>query len=85
MKMTSEQTKLVKSDMSLLTRNQRDKNNISIRFAGGRKDGLFRLLLEIEKESSLSSVEKLPLILSEFYCERRKGLTVISEAVCSLD
>ena len=33
MKMTSEQTKLVKSDMSLLTRNQRDKNNISIRFA----------------------------------------------------
>ena len=38
--MTSEQTKLVKSDMSLLTRNQRDKNNISVRFAGGRKDGL---------------------------------------------
>ena len=53
MKMTSEQTKLVKSDMSLLTRNQRDKNNISIRFAGGRKDGLFCLLVEIEKESSL--------------------------------
>ena len=39
--MTSEQTKLVKSDMSLLTRNQRDKNNISVRFAGGRNGLLF--------------------------------------------
>ena len=50
--MTREQTKLVKSDMSrglrLLTRNQRDKNNISIRFAsllfvGGNRDGVFTI------------------------------------------
>ena len=78
-RMTREQTKLVKSDMSrglrLLTRNQRDKNNISIRFAGllfvgGNRDGVFTI-----------KCWKASLIPSEFHCERRKGLTVISEAV----